>query len=132
MIYALDSNIVSYMLNGDADVTAHYSQAFDDGGDVAIPPIVFYEIQRGLLARRLNKKLAEFDELYQNVLQVGFDITTWQKAAEIYASLCQQGKPIEDSDIFIAAYCIVNDFTLVTNNTRHFERVDGLKIVNWK
>ena len=55
----------------------------------------------------------------------------WQKAAQIYASLFQQGRPIDEGDYLIAACCIVNDFTLVTNNVRHFERVEGLKIANW-
>jgi len=132
MIYALDSNIVSYLLNGDVNVIPKYRKVLTDGSKIVIPPIVFYEVQRGLLAKRLHKRLAKFDAMYQKILHVGFDKSVWQRAAEIYASLCQQGKPIEDSDIFIAAYCIVNDFTLVTNNTRHFERIDGLKIANWK
>jgi len=132
MIYALDSNIVSYMLQGDIDIKLRYRQAIGGGNDVVIPPMVFYEVQRGLLARRMNKRLVEFDELCQNALNVEFDMPVWQRAAQISALLYQQGRPIEDADILIAAYCLVNDFTLVTNNTRHFERVDELKIVNWK
>lgn len=38
---------------------------------------------------------------------------------------------IKDADILIASYCIVNDYTLVTRNAKDFERVDGLKFVNW-
>ena len=38
----------------------------------------------------------------------------------------------DDGDIFIAAQCIVNDYTLVTDNTGDFERINGLKTVNWK
>ena len=132
MIYALDSNIVSYILKEDAKVVSHYRQALKDDCEMAIPPIVYYEIQRGLLAKGLRRYLATFDKLYQSALQVGFDMPVWEKAAQISASLYQQGKPIEDADVFIAAYCLVNGYTLVTNNTRHFERVDGLKIVNWK
>jgi predicted nucleic acid-binding protein len=132
MIYALDSNIVSYMLKGNVDIKLRYRQAIEGGNDVVIPPIVFYEVQRGLLAGRLNKRLVEFDELCQNALNVEFDILVWQRAAQISALLYQEGRPIEDADILIAAYCLVNDFTLVTNNSRHFERIDGLKIVNWK
>ena len=132
MIYALDSNIVSYMLRGDAGVIPKYRQALSDGGEMVIPPIVYYEVQRGLLAKRMHKRLAKFSALYQKILQVEFDMPVWKKAADVYALLCQQGKSIDDSDIFIAAYCLVNNYTLVTNNERHFERIDGLKIVNWK
>jgi predicted nucleic acid-binding protein len=132
MIYALDSNIVSYILKENAKVISHYRQALKDDCEMAIPPIVYYEIKRGLLAKGLRKYLATFDKLHQGALHVEFDMPVWEKAAQICAALYQHGKPIEDADIFIAAYCMVNNFTLVTNNTRHFERVDGLKIVNWK
>ena len=132
MIYALDSNIVSYMLKNDYDVIARYRQVFDDGSNFVIPPIVFYEVQRGLLAKKLNKKLATFNVLCQKIKQAEFDMSVWQKAAQIYALLSQQGNPIDDADIFIAAFCLVNDYTLVTNNTRHFKYIIGLKFVNWK
>jgi len=51
MIYALDSNIVSYILKEDAKVVSRYRQALNDDCEIAIPPIVYYEIQRGLLAK---------------------------------------------------------------------------------
>jgi predicted nucleic acid-binding protein len=132
MIYALDTNIVSYILKEDHDVIARYRQTFDAGGDFVIPQIVFYEIQRGLLAKNLGKKLAQFNILCQKIDLVEFNSFVWQKAAQIYASLSQQGKLIDDSDIFIAAFCLVNGYTLVTNNTRHFEHINELKFVNWK
>jgi tRNA(fMet)-specific endonuclease VapC len=120
------------MLKEDAEVIAYYRQTFDDGGDFVIPPIVFYEIQRGLLAKNLKKKLARFEALCQKIVQVEFNNLVWQKAAHIYASLSQQGKLIDDADIFIGAFCLVYDYTLITNNTRHFEHINELKLVNWK
>jgi predicted nucleic acid-binding protein len=49
----------------------------------------------------------------------------------LYASLSRQGALIEDADIFIAAFCLVNDYPLVTNNTRHFGRIAELTLVDW-
>ncbi len=54
------------------------------------------------------------------------------KAIEIYRYLKSNGLMIDENDIYIAAIAIVNDCTLVTANTRHFERVEGLKFVNWR
>jgi predicted nucleic acid-binding protein len=34
-------------------------------------------------------------------------------------------------DIFIAAWCRVNDFTLVTNNKDHFAQISGLVLEDW-
>ena len=76
-------------------------------------------------------KLMAFEQLC-NMLGVGeMNVETLNKAAGIYAALKKVGQLIEDSDILIAATCLVNDYTLITDNTRHFERIDGLQIVNW-
>ena len=131
MIYALDSNIVSYMLKEDAYVIARYRQTFDEGGNFVIPPVVFYEIQRGLLAKNLRKRLDKFEALCRKTGQIEFNSLVWQKAALIYASLHWQGRTIDDADILIAAFCLENGYTLVTNNTKDFENIDGLQIEDW-
>lgn len=43
-------------------------------------------------------------------------------------ALRQQGRLIGDFDLLIAATAMAADVALVTDNTRHFERVDGLKL----
>ena len=53
------------------------------------------------------------------------------KAVEIYADLRQRGMLIEDADILMAAIALVNDLTLVTNNTSHFSRIPGLQLEDW-
>jgi predicted nucleic acid-binding protein len=56
----------------------------------------------------------------------------WNEAARLYALNRKQGIVIEDADLFIAAFCLFNKYTLVTNNIRHFSGIDGLQTVNWK
>jgi len=34
-------------------------------------------------------------------------------------------------DSLIAAQALVSDLILVTNNVKHFSRVDGLEVVDW-
>jgi tRNA(fMet)-specific endonuclease VapC len=50
----------------------------------------------------------------------------------IEANLRKQGKPIEAEDSIIAATAITNDLTLVTGNTKHFDRIDGLRLIDWE
>ena len=38
----------------------------------------------------------------------------WEQAADIYGKSRKTGNPIEDTDILIAAFCIVNGYVLVT------------------
>lgn len=50
----------------------------------------------------------------------------------VEASLGKQGKPIEAEDSIIAATAINNGLTLVTGNTKHFDRIGGLKLIDWE
>jgi tRNA(fMet)-specific endonuclease VapC len=50
---------------------------------------------------------------------------------EIAARLQQTGQPIGVMDTLIAAHALVTDLILVTHNTRHFERIPGLKLEDW-
>ena len=77
----------------------------------------------------------KFKNFYKNSNHLFFDrenLKVVDKAAEIYRYLKSNGLMIDENDIYIAAIAIVNDCTLVTANTRHFERVEGLKFVNWR
>ena len=40
-------------------------------------------------------------------------------------------KLIQDADILIGAIALVEDLVLITNNTEHFKRIQGLKLENW-
>ena len=53
-------------------------------------------------------------------------------AGRIRAQLAKAGTPIGSYDLQIAAIALTNDLTLVTHNTREFERVEGLQIEDWE
>ena len=72
-----------------------------------------------------------FDELCDVLGTNVMTISEINTASKIYSNLMNQGLLIDDADILIAAQCIENGYTLVTGNTRHFERIDGLKLVDW-
>ena len=52
--------------------------------------------------------------------------------SRIRRALRQRGELIGDFDILIAATAMNEDATLVTDNARHFQRVDGLRIENYR
>lgn len=132
--YCLDTNIVSEIMRKDETVMRHMQLAADNGNPVYIPTVVYYEIVRGLKAAKQFRRLREFLALYASLPHLFFDRENYnviEKATEIYVQL-HKGNQIEDSDVFIAAIALVNDCTLVTANVRHFERVEGLKLANWR
>lgn len=129
--YALDTNIISFILRGNRQLQEKVYLEANGGAGVIIPPIAYYEVKRGLIDYHAPVKLAAFERLCSVLGVDELDAETLDKAAVIYASLKKNGRLIEDSDILIAASCLAHDYTLITDNTRHFERVDDLKFINW-
>ena len=58
-----------------------------------------------------------------------------RESAEVFAMLKagleKSGTPLDDFDLILAACALANDFVLVTNNMKHFERIEGLRLSNW-
>lgn len=131
MIYALDSNTIIYLLNNDKSVIAKRDKAVENKARFTIPPIVDYEIRRGLFYKPSPKKEPMYFSLVNNYGIGEMSSNSWFRAASIYAELRRMSITVGDADILIAAFCIENNYTLVTNNTKHFKDIDGLLIENW-
>ena len=69
-VYALDTNIISFYLRGNAIVIANVEKAINDGNSIVIPPLVYYEVKRGLMLINATKKLEEF-EVFCELFPVG-------------------------------------------------------------
>ena len=135
MVYTLDSNTVSYLLRSEGNVRQHFEQEIAQiGNPYAIPFVVAYEVRRWLHdkpTRQIKILSLQFDALFQNVEdRAEMPSAVWEKAVEVYISLKQKGQLIGDVDILIEAYCLVNEYILVTRNTDDFKRIDSLLFVN--
>ena len=62
---------------------------------------------------------------------VGFDAKAAYVCGRIRAELERKGTPLDLADLEIAAIAIANDFTLISNNLRHFERIERLRCESW-
>ena len=131
MIYALDSNTVSYLLKDNSAVYSHYISALNQGDYCVLPLIVYYEILRGLKAKDAKKQLPMFEDFAKDIDIIDLSVADIMTASEIYAYQKKSGKPMGDSDLLIAAQCVARDYTLVTNNTKHFAHVGGLRLIDW-
>lgn len=129
--YTFDTNILSYYIRGNEEIKNRLNKELSEGNQFIINPVTYYEISRGLLAIDSPMKSQKFKELCQ-VFGI-LELSKWilDIAAQNYAVLRKKGELIEDADLFIAATCLVNDLVLITNNRRHFSRIDGLKIESW-
>jgi tRNA(fMet)-specific endonuclease VapC len=106
------------------------SDIIKNGSEIIIPPMVYYEIKRGLIYLNATAKLIAFKKLCSSDIGI-MDDEILDIAISIYIDLQTKGKLIGDADILIAAYCIKHNLTLVTNNAKHFKNIDNLQIERW-
>ncbi|MFV9691650.1 MAG: type II toxin-antitoxin system VapC family toxin [Desulfobacteria bacterium] len=127
----LDTDTLSFFFKRHPSVVSSLEAYSRQYGRVNLSIITYYEILSGLNHRDANKKLEVFlDFAAQNtVLSLTEEAATI--ASEYYATLFKQGQPLEDIDLLIAGIALSNNLVLVTHNTKHFERIEGLEIADW-
>jgi tRNA(fMet)-specific endonuclease VapC len=47
------------------------------------------------------------------------------------AELERHGTPLDDFDLVLGCCALAHNLTLITNNVKHFKRIESLKILNW-
>ena len=96
-----------------------------------MPAIVAHELFYGAYkAQRRAQNLARVEALQFQVVE--FDREDARQAGEIRAQLAASGTPIGPYDVLIAGQALARGLTLVTHNTREFERIPGLTCEDWE
>jgi len=128
--YMLDTNICIYLIN---HRPAHVRARFDAHpvGDIGISVITAAELAYGVTKSASPRNRAALETFLLPLEVAPFDDRAIWRYAELRTQLMRRGTPIGALDTQIAAHALALDCTLVTNNTREFERVDGLRLENW-
>ena len=130
-IYMLDTDISSYIMKRSYDVGLQRLQTVAVS-DVCISAITKSELMYGVeVSPRRQKDQVALDEYLRYFAVLDFPATAALDYARIRADLKLRGKMIGSNDLLIAAHACCLGLTLVTNNTKEFGRVQGLKIENW-
>lgn len=136
-MYLLDTNIVSEIRkisNGKVNkgVADWFKVAEADSQFISI--ITLFELQKGVLLAAHNNDLAKANALqaWLKVLRFNFTdriLPVNTKTALLCAAL-HVPNPRPPFDSLIAATALAHDLILVTRNTKDFQNIDGLRILN--
>jgi predicted nucleic acid-binding protein len=105
IVYALDTNIVSYFLKNDNAIQTKFAEETDKGNNFVIPPTVYFEIMNWLLKNNSKRKAAIFERMYSETGIGVVDKAVLDIASAVKLEMQRRGTPISDDDLFIAAYC---------------------------
>lgn len=101
-------------------------------GDIGISAVTLAELRYGVSkSQHQAKNQAALDEFILPLEFAVFDEQATVAYGALRAALEKQGTPIGPLDTMIAAHALSLGVTLVTNNTREFDRVSKLKVVDW-
>ena len=127
----LDTNTVIYYLNKQPNVLRNFDAAAISNCKLFLPRAVDYELRRGLSIYPAPKKEATYNILIEQCIIGEFDFNVWDRAVQVYTELYNKRLTVGEIDMLIAAFCLANDYTLVTNNTKDFENISGIKLTDW-
>ena len=131
MRYMLDTNICIYAIKHRPEQVLIRLQAHDPK-EICISSITYGELVHGVeKSQAVEKNRVALALLLANIEIINYDSLAADYYGKIRAELEKMGTPIGPLDTMIAAHAKSLDYVVVTNNTREFERVSGLRLENW-
>jgi len=124
--YLLDTDICSYFAKGKPELVRRMLAR-----DWIISSLTVYEIRKGILAKGPGAWAQNVEDLLAISRIVDFDSQAASRAAEVSALLRRTGAPSGVIDELLAGQALSLGLVLVTNNTKHFHGIPGLKLENW-
>jgi tRNA(fMet)-specific endonuclease VapC len=132
MLHMLDTDTASYLIKGKSPSIKAGLAALVPS-TICISVMTRAELQYGLKRlpadHRLHLAVRQFLKLVR-ILPWDTDAADWY--AEIRHQLVSTGQPIGEIDMMIAAHALSVGAVLITNNSRHYERIEApLILENW-
>lgn len=133
MIYLLDTDTLIYLIKQRPPAVAARVDAFSPDDRLGMSFVSFAELLKG--AERSLRKTETRRRLDALVRQVPVYFETGPALCAHWATqfvrLKEAGAMIGANDLWIASHALALDAVLVTNNTREFGRIEGLRLENW-
>jgi len=131
LIFMLDTDICIYIIKRKPVSVLKPLESLQHG-QLAMFAITFAELMNG--AKKSQHVEANLARL--NALGELLDIRPFDKQAavcygDVRSNFEKRGETIGGNDLLIAAHALSLGWTLVTNNEREFNRIEGLKVENW-
>jgi tRNA(fMet)-specific endonuclease VapC len=131
MAYLIDTDVIIFGLRGDQRVNEWMLENQDIPKSISV--ITYGELMYGARkSKHPNKNIATTYRVADLFPIIDINKGIIEVFGEIKAKLEVSGIRIEDMDLLIASTAIYMNLSLVTNNTKHFNRIDDLSLENWK
>ena len=126
-MYVLDTDVAVDYLRSNDIITEKLKKL----NNLFITKLSLAELFFGVYnSRNSGKHYSKLMDFLAGVKILNLDFNACSGFGKIKSNLTKQGKIIGDFDIMIAAVTIANNFALITRNLKHYENIEGLKLMH--
>ena len=128
--YMLDTNIAIYVIKRrPSELLITFNRY---AGHMCISTITLGELMHGVeKSSNPERNLRNVEDFVSRLDVLGYDDAAASHYGEIRANLERKGTLIGVNDLHIAGHARSQGLVLVSTNTREFERVEGLRLMDW-
>ena len=103
MIYLLDTNVITDLIEGNQTVRQQLLQHKQQEHTLGLCTPIYYEVQRGLLAANLVRKQEVFAQaVLPRLTLFGLADSDWFQAIQFWADARRRGRQLSDIDVLLA------------------------------
>lgn len=125
----LDTDMLSELLKQqNANVVKNASEYYRQHGQFALSIFTRFETLRGLKEKNAVVQIARFELFCRNSFVIPLTDDIVDCAADLWVQARQGGHPNGDADLIIASTALIQQRSLVTGNTNHFNWIPNLSL----
>ncbi len=129
-MYLLDTDIMIYNLKGNEMVRQNLRNHIND--PIQICSVTLMELYYGAFkSQKVESNIAKVRKIENSIEIISINKDQVELFGMLKVKLEKAGTPLDDFDLILAATALSHNLILVTNNERHFSRIEGLQIENW-
>ncbi len=130
MKYVLDTNICIFWLKGNKSIAERIDSVVMDNISTTIVNVseLYYGVYK---SSNIEKNPSTINTLLQKIGVLTINQNSAMTFGKIKAKLEKGGNVIDDADILIASIVLSDDCILVTDNAKHFNKINGIRLENW-
>lgn len=132
----LDTNVISELAKREPNARVAKWLDENEAEGLWTSAITVAEIRTGLAELPDGKRKTELTQLIDELFErfgrsiVSFDEFAADQYAKIVSERRKRGRPIQPFDAMIASIAVIHGLDVATLNTKDFEKIDGLKLID--
>jgi predicted nucleic acid-binding protein len=126
----IDTDILIDLLRNVKKVVAFLTKIEESGSLLSTTVINAFELYHGAhKSREREQNLLATRKLLNRLIILPLGLRSAETAGRIYAQLETEGQPIGLRDALIGAITLTKEYTIVTRNVEHFQKITGLTVI---